>query len=87
MNSQTEASKGWANYYSSVVSKETFYSLDNLLWRRLGRWANRRHPNKSSTWVKRKYFRPYETRNWVLNQGKYVLNFYSDVPIIRYHRT
>ena len=29
--------RGWANYYSSVVSKETFYALDNLLWRRLWR--------------------------------------------------
>ena len=78
--------RGWANYYSSVVSKETFYALDNLLWKRLWRWANRRHPNKSSTWVKRKYFPPYETRNWVLNQGKYVLNLHSDVPIKRYHK-
>ena len=78
--------RGWANYYSSVVSKETFYTLDNLLWRRLWRWAKRRHPNKSSEWVKTKYFSPYETRNWILNKGKYVLNLHSDVPIIRYNK-
>ena len=60
--------RGWANYYSSVVSKETFYTLDNLLWKRLWRWAKRRHPNKSSEWVKTKYFSPYETRNWILNK-------------------
>ena len=69
-----------------VVSKETFYTLDNLLWRRLWRWAKRRHPNKSSEWVKTKYFSPYETRNWILNKGKYVLNLHSDVPIIRYNK-
>ena len=50
--------RGWANYYSSVVSKETFDTLDNLLWRRLWRWAKRRHPNKPSAWVKTKYFSP-----------------------------
>ncbi|MDE5115280.1 MAG: hypothetical protein O4803_13950 [Trichodesmium sp. St15_bin1_1] len=50
--------RGWANYYSSVVRKETFYTLDNLLWRRLWRWGKRRHPNKPSAWVKTKYFSP-----------------------------
>ena len=78
--------RGWANYYSSVVSKETFDTLDNLLWRRLWRWAKRRHPNKPSAWVKTKYFSPYKTRNWILNKGKYVLNLHSDVPIIRYNK-
>ena len=78
--------RGWANYYSSVVSKETFYTLDNLLWRRLWRWAKRRHPNKPSAWVKTKYFSPYKTRNWILNKGKYVLNLHSDVSIIRYNK-
>ena len=75
----------WANYYSTVVSTEVFNKIDNLLWKRLGRWASRRHPNKSATWVKKKYFlNAKETRNWVLNDGEYILNQHSDVPIIRH---
>ncbi|MDE5079653.1 MAG: reverse transcriptase domain-containing protein, partial [Trichodesmium sp. St2_bin6] len=31
--------KGWTNYFSSQVSKEVFSKIDNLLWKRLGRWA------------------------------------------------
>ena len=76
----------WANYFSSVVSKEIFSKIDELLWQRLGRWANRRHTNKSGIWVKEKYFsNTKEARNWVFNHiGEYVLSRYSDVQIIRH---
>ncbi|NEO17794.1 group II intron reverse transcriptase/maturase, partial [Moorena sp. SIO3F7] len=48
--------KGWCNYNRSVVSKETFKGLDNKLWNKLQRWGYRRHPNKSRTWVNKKYW-------------------------------
>ncbi|MDE5102944.1 MAG: reverse transcriptase domain-containing protein, partial [Trichodesmium sp. St19_bin2] len=76
--------RGWANYFSTVVSKEVFNKIDNLLWKRLGRWASRRHPNKSAKWVKRKYFPIKGSRNWILNDGEYVLSQHSDVSIIRH---
>ncbi|NEO53544.1 MAG: group II intron reverse transcriptase/maturase, partial [Okeania sp. SIO3B5] len=77
--------RGWANYFSTVVSKEVFRKMDMLLWRRLWRWVSRRHPNKSAKWVKKKYFPKVNgTRNWVLNDGRYILNQHSDVPIIRH---
>ncbi|NEQ78497.1 MAG: group II intron reverse transcriptase/maturase [Okeania sp. SIO2C9] len=77
--------KGWSNYFSAVVSKEVFSEIDNLLWKRLWRWANRRHPNKLAKWVKKKYFpKVKKNRNWVLNDGEYILNLHSDVPIIRH---
>ena len=77
--------RGWANYFSTVVSKETFSKLDMLLWKRLWRWVSRRHPNKSAKWVKKKYFPSVkDTRNWILNDGEYILNRHSDVPIIRH---
>jgi len=77
--------KGWANYFSAVVSKKIFNKLDSILWQRLWRWASRRHPNKTATWVKKKYFPNVKgTRNWVLNNGKYILNRHSDVPIMRH---
>ncbi|NEO56971.1 MAG: group II intron reverse transcriptase/maturase [Okeania sp. SIO3B5] len=77
--------RGWANYFSTVVSKEVFTQMDHLLWKRLWRWANRRHPNKSTAWVKKKYFpRVKDTRDWILNDGEYILNQHSDVPIARH---
>ncbi|NEO54768.1 MAG: group II intron reverse transcriptase/maturase [Okeania sp. SIO3B5] len=77
--------RGWAKYFSIVVSKEVFSKLDMLLWKRLWRWASRRHPNKPSQWVKKKYFPNIKgTRNWVLNDDEYILNLHSDVPIIRH---
>lgn len=77
--------RGWANYYSAIVSSEVFKKLDHLLWIRTWRWASRRHPNKSAKWVKKKYFPTVKgTRNWVLNDGEYILNQHSDVPIIRH---
>lgn len=48
--------KGWANYHSPVVSKQTYSRLDNLLWYCLWRWAKRRHPNKPKDWVYAKYW-------------------------------
>ncbi|MGK7941503.1 MAG: group II intron reverse transcriptase, partial [Crocosphaera sp.] len=77
--------RGWANYFSTQVSKRIFNKLDKLLWTRLWRWASRRHPNKSAKWVKKKYFPSIKgTRNWVLNEGKYILSLHQDVPIIRH---
>ncbi|WP_363269555.1 group II intron reverse transcriptase/maturase [Okeania sp. SIO2B3] len=77
--------KGWTNYFSTVVSKDIFKKMDTLLWKRLWRWAGRRHPNKSAKWVKKKYFpRCKGTSNWVLNDGGFILNQHSDVPIVRH---
>ena len=77
--------RGWANYFSTVVSKEIFSKMNMLLVKRLWRWATRRHPNKPAKWVKDKYFPPCkETKNWVLNDGEYILNLHSDVSIIRH---
>ena len=55
--------KGWANYYSTVCSSETYNDLDSLLYSKLQWWARRRHPNKTSGWVAIKY--------WHVNKGKW----------------
>ncbi|CDM92889.1 Reverse transcriptase (fragment) [Limnospira indica PCC 8005] len=31
--------KGWSNYYSGVVSSETFNKLDNIVWLMLRAWT------------------------------------------------
>lgn len=38
---------GWTNYYATVRSDETFKKLTHLTFLQLGRWAKRRHGNKS----------------------------------------
>ena len=43
--------RGWCNYFKTVCSSETFSKLQSLTYLRIRRWADRRHPNKSKTWV------------------------------------
>jgi RNA-directed DNA polymerase len=57
--------KGWAQYHSPVVAKETFSKLDSLIFWRIWRWAKRRHSKKSAGWIRNKYFRSTGGRNWV----------------------
>lgn len=57
--------RGWANYHSPVVAKETFSKLDNIIFWRLWRWAKRRHPRKSADWIRKQYFHSIGGRNWV----------------------
>jgi RNA-directed DNA polymerase len=53
---------GWTNYHRAVVAREAFQRCDALLYHMLRHWAHRRHPNKGSRWVTRKY--------WAVNQGE-----------------
>lgn len=56
---------GWANYFSTVVSKETYSELDTKVYRKLKSWGKRRHPNKSGKWVANKYWQAIDGDNWV----------------------
>jgi RNA-directed DNA polymerase len=68
--------RGWANYHKTQVAKETFSSVDYEIWKTLWQWSKRRHPKKGSRWIKEKYFKSVETRNWVFTAetGKYLRN-------------
>jgi RNA-directed DNA polymerase len=57
--------KGWGNYHTSVVAKETFVRVDHEIWKTLWRWAQRRHPGKNAAWIKERYFKTVACRNWV----------------------
>jgi RNA-directed DNA polymerase len=59
--------RGWATYHRHDASKETFESVDAAIFGILWRWATRRHPNKSRSWVKDKYFRTQGDRRWVFS--------------------
>jgi RNA-directed DNA polymerase len=59
--------RGWANYFCHVVAKETFSYVDHFINQALLRWVKRRHPNKSSQWMRKKYFRSQGLRNWIFS--------------------
>jgi len=56
--------RGWSNYHRHVVSKRVFSRVDNAIFIRLLQWAQRRHPKKSPSWLKQKYFEQHGGRNW-----------------------
>jgi RNA-directed DNA polymerase len=48
--------RGWANYHRHVVARAAFYPVDRYVNDLLWRWMRRRHPKKSWTWRRRKYY-------------------------------
>ena len=84
--------RGFANYYRGVVSKETFSYIENRVWHYLYKWALRRHPNKSKTWVFNRYFNRIRGRNsfacYCTGRGGkekfFMLYDISSTPIIRH---
>jgi Group II intron, maturase-specific domain/Reverse transcriptase (RNA-dependent DNA polymerase) len=48
--------RGWAAYYRTQVSSETFSALDHHLWKLTYKWAIFSHANKPSSWVFARYF-------------------------------
>ncbi len=53
--------RGWSNYYSTVVSSETFSKVDYLMWQMLRAWARSRGKGSIN---KDKYWRTVGDRNW-----------------------
>ncbi|NEO95727.1 MAG: group II intron reverse transcriptase/maturase, partial [Moorea sp. SIO3G5] len=48
--------RGWTNYHSGVVAKETFSKLNDYIHWKLVRWGKRRYPKKSWEWIKSKHW-------------------------------
>lgn len=81
--------KGWSRYYSGVISSEIFKLLNHLIYQKLRRWANRRHPNKGKRWVKDKYWKTIGNQNWVFSETQdgevtNTLVNHSDTKIVRH---
>jgi RNA-directed DNA polymerase len=80
--------RGWANYHQHVVSKETFSSVDDAIYRVIKKWIERRHPRKSDAWTAKKYFTSHGGNNWVfhgtLNEQELYLYEAARVPIKRH---
>jgi RNA-directed DNA polymerase len=56
--------RGWANYHRHCVAKRAFARMDFEIWRKLWWWSYRRHPQKSATWVKNRYYHAIGDRTW-----------------------
>jgi RNA-directed DNA polymerase len=76
--------RGWGNYYRHAVSKEVFDGVDHAIWRMTWNWAERRHPKKSSQWVKDRYFAHRDGRDWVFTDGSATLFRMATIPIRRH---
>jgi RNA-directed DNA polymerase len=59
--------RGWANYHRHIVSKETFTKVDHAIFTMVWPWAKRRHPKKSPTWIRKKYFHAIGGDHWVFS--------------------
>ncbi len=80
--------RGWANYFRTGVSKETYSEMDNYLWNILWQWASRRHPNKSRHWIARRYWSIGEDGHWrfrcKMEKGEISLIKHTSVEIERH---
>ena len=81
--------RGWANYYATVVSKETYSDIDDLMYQKLRAWAKRRHPKKNGEWVSKRYWQSINGDNWVFatkKEGSTSLRLlnHADTPIVRH---
>jgi RNA-directed DNA polymerase len=81
--------RGWAAYYRTQVSSQTFHALDQYLWQLTYKWALISHRNKSRPWVLARYFDKFNrTRQdrWVFGDrtsGVYLHRF-SWTGIVRH---
>ena len=85
--------RGFANYYRTQVSKETFAYIAYRVWKYLWDWCKRRHLKRRLKWVKKKYFHVVNGVDWTFccmtegRKGKekslYLYNI-AKTPIVRH---
>ena len=56
--------RGWANYHRHIAASRAFRKVDHEIWYKLWRWANKRHPKKTGSWIAKKYWRQVGGANW-----------------------
>jgi RNA-directed DNA polymerase len=74
--------RGWANYYRHCAASEVFSKVRHAQWHMLWKWAKRRHPNKSSKWVRARYFK--RDGYWTFREEKAELVKPDATPITRF---
>ena len=77
--------RGWSNYYRTVCSKQTYNKVYHILFKRLLKWAFRRHPNKPKNWVIKKYWKKVGNDNWVFGENEGLTLFKHPKTAIKRH--
>lgn len=77
--------RGWSNYYSTVVSSKQFARLTHIMFRKLWRWAQRRHPRKGASWLRKRYWGA-RSKDWRFTATNPVASLFqhSDTHIVRH---
>jgi RNA-directed DNA polymerase len=73
--------RGWGNYHRVVHASRPFAKLDHLIHGAVWRWAKRRHPTKGRKWIKRRYFRRVDSRDWQFATDELALMRLSTIPV------
>jgi RNA-directed DNA polymerase len=73
--------RGWANYFRTVVSSRIFQKLDKWMYRRTLRYTRRLHPKKPTYWLESHYWgrlnkeKPGQSVFGDKDTGQYLLRF------------
>lgn len=83
--------RGWANYYSTVVSKETFSEIDHIVYQQLLAWAKRTHPRTPVKGIVKKCWQTVGRNHWVFatKEGNEIttrLLKHAETPIVRHEK-
>jgi len=74
--------RGWSNYYSTVVSKDTYSRVDMLTWQKLRAWAKSRGKGSIN---KDKYWRTVDNQYWCFSTEDGIeLLTHASTPIVRH---
>lgn len=56
--------RGWANYHRHSSSKRIFITAEFEIFKMLWRSVRRKHPHKSTEWIRKRYCPPKGDRSW-----------------------
>ena len=56
--------RGWANYHRHSCAKKTFSYVDSCIFGQVWKWVVRKHRSKTKQWIRKRYFRSVDSRNW-----------------------
>lgn len=79
--------RGWAMYYRFSDAYQAFSRVDDVVWKLIWRWCERRHKNnKTKQWIFNKYYEKTGDRKWTFKVAKtgYTLTKASDVKRLKY---
>jgi hypothetical protein len=65
---------------TKFFSKQIFLSCDSFLFQFLWSWARKRHPNKSKSWIQKKYFHLISEKKWVFGKKSRNAFIYLTLP-------